>query len=688
MADIGGVMKSVVDLWLKQVELCEKRKHKDFGATAALAWKFLGKKYDDVLFETSEGSGDADETGFMETPRRYRKPTLNKSREFVALYTPAIHNKVPNRIVSPRRPQMPAELSAMLNQMMAMQQQQAMVTGAPPDPGIAQLAAAGAAPKPEEILRSWLLQWWLNYLPTEYNLVKEARLAIQEALVKGRGCVWIELYETQSGKVPASFYDTVDNLLIDADSQTYKDAGFIIRKRIRSAWQIADDFGIPVEDLRGKYESNWRQGENAARNNSPDNREQGGDLCVYYEVWSRMGFGQKLVDAKSDLKDEETAAALESAGNNVWLCIMPGVPYPLNMRPELFGVQSSEEILGSIEWPVKTYEDIANPWPCVPLDFYPDADTPWASSPLEGGLPMQVFLDMVYRYVKNRVKATTRNLYIVHAKLAAAIKDLYAEGVDQEMVETDFQPGEIEKLFHVVEFPTINADLWRMVQLAEEAFERATGMSPLLYGGSPPTQDRSAAATRAREGHLTSRPDDFADTVENWMSQIASKEGLVSRLVVEPRTVATLFGEQIQPVDPATIPPEMAAVAPTEIYGPLTNAWVTLVSTDDPAVAAMEVSYTVEAGTGRKKNKQAQSENATLLVQNFVQPAFTYGTQTGNFDAFNALVAVTGEWLDIPLNRLYLQNVQLQAPAPPGEEGEAPPPEGNQPEGEPVNAGV
>lgn len=695
MADISSLLKSVVDLWLKQVELCEKRKRKDFGETAELAWKFLGKKYDDIVFEVSEGTDD--ETGFMEAPRQYTKPTLNKSREYVAVFTPHVHNKVPNRLVAPRRPQMPPELSQMLQQMamaqqqQAMMQQQAMAMGQPVDvaatqqamqsaAALGQLAAEGAGPKPEEMLRAWLLQWWLNYLPSEYNLVREARLVIQEALVKGRGTAWTELLDTPTGKVPASFYDSVDNLLIDADAQAYKDAGFIIRKRVRSAWQIADDFGVLVDELRGKYRSYWEQASQVTKKASPDNRSDGGDLCVYYEVWSRMGFGQKLVGADEDIKDQ--AAMLETAGDNVWLVIMPGVPYPLNLKPDILDVQSGEEVLAGIEWPVKTYEDAANPWPCVPLDFYPNAKDPWASSPLEGALPMQVWLDMVYRYVKNRVKATTRNIYVVSKKVAQQVKDQIVEGLDQVMVESEEDPAMLEKLFHVVEFPTLNADLWRMVQMAEEAFERASGMSPLLYGGSPPTQDRSATATKAREGHLTSRPDDFADTVESWMSQLASKEGLVSRLTVEPKTIATLFGEPIQQVDPAMVAPEMGENAPTEIYGPLTQAWVTLVSTDDPVTAALEVSYTVESGTGRRRNKAAQAENANTLLTSFAQPFYTYGQGTGNFDAFNALVSVVGEWLEVPTSRLMLQNIQPPTLAPPGAEGENP--EG-QPEEEPAN---
>ena len=293
---------------------------------------------------------------------------INLTREFVSL---APRPRSPTRTVRSRIPPLPPELM---------------------------MFAPMSGPKPEDMLRAYLLEYWLNYLPSEYDLYREARTAIQEALVKGRGVCWCEMIEGPYGRIPAHFFDSVDGLLIDADCRQMRDAGFIMRERVRSVWRVAEDFGIdrtssvgPTRVPRRRY---GRVNDTLLRQAVGPGQ---GRVCFPRKVWSRMGIGQNLKGASEEVK--ALGAALETTGPHVWLAIMPGIPYPLNLGDEeAMASMSEDEIRARIEWPLAFYEEAANPWPCSPLDIYPNPDNPWATSPLESCLPLQIFIDRVYTY--------------------------------------------------------------------------------------------------------------------------------------------------------------------------------------------------------------------------------------------------------------------------------------------------
>jgi hypothetical protein len=131
---------------------------------------------------------------------------------------------------------------------------------------------------------------------------------------------------------------------------------------------------------------------------------------------------------------KQVADALDAIGPYVHLVIAPGVPYPLNLPPELVqdSVISQEEMLKRLEWPIAFCDDAAaNPWPCTCLDFYPNCDNPWASSPLEAGMAMQVFLDHLYSFIMSRVRSTCRDIIVLSKGLEADVKNAIESGLDQ-----------------------------------------------------------------------------------------------------------------------------------------------------------------------------------------------------------------------------------------------------------------
>lgn len=612
-------LQSVIQFWIKEKELCRKSRQKQFGDTADVLWGFMGKSFTDLYIEAS---GAFEEFHFSqdlldadgETAGPYYKPRLNKTREFVNVVLPFVHAKIPDRVVSSRRPPLPEMLAAALGV---------------PD-----------GPTPDEKLRAWLLQWWLNYLPGEYGAKREQRTAIIEALAKGRGVAWHEMIAGPMGFIPGSFYDTVDHLFIDHSCRQWREAGYLLREHHWPSWRLAERFGIDARKLEGAQKQAAQSGRAVPR--------EGSDECVWFEVWSRVGVGQHHKAAGEEL--HEKARMLDSLGRHIWLAILPGLDYPLNLPPHIWDVATEAELHGRMEWPIAFFAEPSNPFPCTPLDIYPGTDSPWPTAPLAGVIPLQVFLDHLYAFLMGRVRSTCRDIIITADSLERAVKQAIVSGRDQTVVGMkDFPGEEIQKLVHILQFPPLNADAWRIVLQVERAFEQGSGMDPLLYGGEGNRQIRSAEEAGVRQANVTNRPNDYADAVEEWNSQCASKEGQMSRLYVQPQTVAPLFGEQVTEDENA--------------YGPLTMTWAALVNTDDPAEACADL-VLVEAGSGRRKNRQKQTSDLQAISQTLLPMLQQFALQ-GLVGPWNEYVDMAAEVFELPLGRLKLPELM-----PPQEQGD------------------
>jgi len=648
-------LPAITQVWLNLIDRSKEAKFRQFGKTADRAWAFLGKDYRELYIDAVDDRGEkfAYAEGAVFQTRR------NLAREFINVYIPYVHAKVPTRLVSPRRPPLPAdllELAIKKNPRIAL--------------AINEAKQRQDAWEPIDKLQCMLFSWFLNYLPSEYDLFREQRRALPEALVKGRGIHWTEMQNGAYGMIPCSYMDTIDGLLCDPDSRSWLHQNFIVRERCEHVVRIAEKFELPRERIRGSFNSNLAK--SSAKTGAdliPRTYDKSGDVGVYYEIYSRMGIGSAFDAASEPLKKLD--AAMSELGQNIYLAIMPGVPHPLNLPPEVL-IDDSEatqaEMRARLSWPIPFHADLTDPWPCSLCDFYPNQNDPWATSPLEGPMPLLAFIDHAYSYMFSRVRITSRNLVIISKALEECVVQGLIKGSDLECIKYNGEPGvELDKLIKVVEFPELRRDLLLVVDKAESAFERAAGMGPEIYGAAPQTQDRSATATSARESRLSSRPNDFADVVENWNSRIASKEALATRLYVDENVVRNLFREQPRKVIDPTIPPEVLAQAQAmgvtppmqTIEGPFTQKWKELISCkiEDAAIAATELAYTVEAGSGRRKNQQKQEADAKILVEaipNLLQ-VMQQCIQLQNMAPYNAMVEALGKLIDSPLDRLLME---------------------------------
>ena len=106
-------------------------------------------------------------------------------------------------------------------------------------------------------IRCQLLEGWLNYTPGEMpfgGLATHSRLAIIEALVKGRGILWSSPYQFEGSEkvLIGSFYDTVDNFFMDPDATGLFDAKWIMQRVVSPVYAVEEEFQLTAGSLEGK----------------------------------------------------------------------------------------------------------------------------------------------------------------------------------------------------------------------------------------------------------------------------------------------------------------------------------------------------------------------------------------------------------------------------------------------------
>lgn len=619
-------LKSLTTLWERQLKGAEKTKKRRFGDSADRIWGFLGKSFSQLHMGNDYDDGEPRAFHDADGPRH--KVRRNLAAEYVALIMPYVFPEVPRRLAKPRRPELPPELRQLFNP--------------------SAILKAGLPLPMAEQLGSYMLSFYLDFTPGQYHLAKEIRRGLPESLVKGMQVVWHAIHEDGSGIMPVIQHDSIDGLLVDPDSQTMREAAWVSRKRRASAWRLEELYGVPAKLIRARYASHLAQATWGDKHAEDSEDDQQGDIVEYFEVYSRIGLGMQLPTATEELLEQR--ATLEDI-KNAFLVIVPGMDYPLNLAPEKLDVEGVEsEIRARLDWPIPLYENY-DPWPCTILGYYPHSDDPWYQSPLKGSLPLLVFLDHAWSFLLGRVRATSRDIIIVCDALELEIQDALESGVDQEIITASLETmQDLSKLIHVVQFPELKAEFFNVIDRAEQRFERASGMTPLMHGESS-FQMRSAEEARIREGHVTSRPEDMRGCVNAFMSEIAAKEGIITRLYVPPPF--HLFGEPM----PDGGQPDMST--------PLSLFWGALLNTDDPVIAAGEFDYTVEAGVGNRKNRENLSAAITQLSQSLTPVLIQERQQTGNEEPLNAMIHMFGEAMEVPVEKLMLPPLQIQALPPP-----------------------
>lgn len=622
-------LRQLVSTWVKKLKAAYEYK-KPFSEDAREASNFFDGQTN-WMWENAYMRG---ERGFNNSiaPPSFRVQ-INAVFELVDIFGAVMYHRNPVRTVSvSKQPDIGPEafgidLSPEALPMMTPEQQQ-----------IVQVAVASLEAQQQRQMQASILEGYLNFTPVELDLKRQARKAVREALIKGMGTLWTELVTLETsgdGQSPpvrmvGSFYDTVDNLLIDPDYDNMDDMKWCARKCVDSIMDVATEYGIPEEELR--KHTGEKQGEihlpkepkEPSGTHTKGSTEKTNELVTYYKIWSKCGMGDRFKNAP-----KETRGLFDSTGQYVYLVICEGVPYPLNLPPEVMQEQVNEEtgipdsILARVSWPIPYYADPQG-WPFTPIAWHWKPGYAWPISHIRPAIGELRLINWALSYAATRIATSCETVIAVQKAAEANIKEQLlnpSEGGFKLIELSELLGRRIEDVISVFQFPQISRDLWDIISALMEQFTKRTGLSELVYGYTR-SMMRSASEAQIKQENVSIRPDNMSNELEDSMSLLARREALAARWLLEEQDVAPVLGP-------------LGAIA-----------WQKMILTKDIVSLTREFLFRVEAGSARKPNKATRVEQMQMSVQT-LGPILSQLVGAGIVEPFNALMRDWADSLDI-----------------------------------------
>ena len=662
MAD-ENPLRPIVATWLKKLELAKKHK-RPFSEDAAEALGFYDSD-PDTMWKDSTARGDKGYNKGIDAPPI--RLCINRVWEAVRLFASVIHHRNPQRTVSPKEypivgpallgifPQQPVPQMGPEGPVMGPDGQPVMM----PDPGM-QMYEQGLQQQQMMWERrkviAQLLEGYLNYTPNELNLKGHSRKVVEEAFIKGAGVWWHELYSPSGSQVKfaGSFFDSIDNIVWDPDADEFEDIRWAARKRTQPIDEVAAKFGLSRDDLKGhieSYASRTEEGERGYETKRKNGKTN--DLICYWEIYSKTGFGDRLKDADKDLQGK-----FDSLGQNCYIVVSEGVEFPLNLPPALLQEEAGENgvpqnFFMAAQWPIPFWAE-PNGWPFTLLAWHGKPGYSWPISLIRPGISELRFINWAMSFLATRIATSSQTLIGV-AK--AADPDLKAKILEKSekgfnIVEISEAVGRsVSDVISVFQTPGVTQDMYQIISEVTALFDRRVGLTELLYGMTR-NQFRSAAEAQVKAEQISVRPDDYANILEDALSEVARKEALLARWLIYPQDVEPLLGP-------------MAA-----------QAWGMHVQGENPDAIVREYSYRVEAGSARKPNLATKTENLNNFLQ-VARPVAQGLLQAGQPDLFNSLMTAWGQVNQFDVSSYLVPPPPPPPPGPPpGEQPPAPPPQG------------
>lgn len=638
-------LRQLVRTWSKKFEAALKYK-KPFADDAKEAALFFDGDHN-WMWKDAYARG---EKGYNSSiaPPAFRMQ-VNKVFELIEIFGAVIYHRNPVRTVTLyQQPDLPAAAYGLPADMAMLTPDQSQLLG---------VAQADAEARSSRDVARQLLESYLNYTPNELDLKRQAKKFVNEALMKGMGVLWPELIEidgsgAETVRMVGSFYDTVDNLLIDPDFDNMDDMLWCARRCVRPLEEVALEYQIPEDDLARHLDGNT---EIKADNEPRNTRKKSGQtqrLVTYYKVWSKCGAGDRFKDAP-----KESRGLFDSIGKYCYLVICEGVDYPLNLPPSVMQEEIEPEtgipqsLMLRMSWPVPYFVDPGG-WPFVPLAFHPKPGYAWPISHIKPAVGELRMLNWGMSFLASRIATSCETIIAVQKAADQEFKDQLlapSEGGFKIVELAELLGRRVEDVLSTFQLPQVTKDLWDILTAVADQFAQRTGLTELAYGYTR-SQFRSAAEATIKQENVSVRPDNMANDLEDAMSTLARREALAARWLLEPKDVAPILGP-------------MGAIA-----------WEQHVAKRDLVSLTRDFLFRVEAGSARKPNKASRVEQMTLAIQT-LGPILAPLATGGVVEPFNALMRDWAMSLDIDATP-YL----IPAPPPPPEAplGLPPPPAGPQ----------
>jgi hypothetical protein len=630
-SQLDNPFRAIKAQWLGKAKVALDYKREHFQSDADEAMRFFNGPYDFMYgLQYRKGSSAYVFTGNDDLPRPSFSMTVNKVAEMVQLFGPVLYHRNPIRQVNPRKyPLIPIDLF-----------------GDPNDPTVQMtfmpIFQEVTKGRSIDLARSQLLEAYLNYTPNALDLKTEARNWVDEALIKGMAVLWHEVYKPSGGsfKMVGSFFDTIDNLLVDPDFESFCGAKWIARRYVRPVWQVEREYGYQPGSLRGSMESYSAQATvNTGESDAEYLRKQGmtNDLLVYWKIYSKMGMGSRLQGMPKDILGSLPNPDLDRFGDFCRIDVCESCEHPLNIPPEIW--ENDQAIQMAVQWETPFWAD--DSWPCTPLAFHWIPRKVFPMSHLKPGLGELKFINWAYSFLAGKVRSSCRDFIAIAKSAGEELKTAILRGTDYELVEIEKAHGTISEIVQFLQHPAFQGDIYKVIEAVTINFEKRVGLTELMYGAST-TQLRSATEAQVKGTQMQVRPDDMANKVEDAMSEVARKEAFMARWHLDPQDVLPIIG-------------------PVGAY-----FWSQIVTPTDPNELLHSLEYRIEAGSARKPNKDRDAANMQNAMQNLLPILMQYAQATGQLDALNALLSDWAKSIDLDPEKYILKPPPPPPPPPPG----------------------
>lgn len=622
----------ICEAWLGQIETGLKVKQRRFGQYADEAMRFYDGDHS-WMWNHDYAAGP---NGFMDENGRGNLPnfriTVNKLFESVALFGPALFNRYPKVLCEPvKRPVISPESLGIDTR----------------NPEAAQAYQNYQHQhQRDESLRldcSRIKEHYLNWCQVEGGKLEEARCSITESIVKGLGLLRTDLHVSRGSGIryPRTTHVNVDDYVKDPDAEYHQDVQWIAIYNCAPRNVVERMFELKPGTVKGAMRSYRAQSdrEMSSRLRTRSREvEDSSDLCEYWEVWSKNGFGQNIKGIERTRRDKKKFD-FGPLGDFCYLALSPGVPFPLNVPPDV--MRDSRKLFSRAQWPTPFYADEGryNGWPVCELYYYATPGSVWPIGTFKPVIGELRFVNWCLSFLADKV-ADTCTTYVAVLKAAAMeIADQLDGGrapftkleISDALAGTNFKIGDIIQFMQAPEFPE---SIWRMVSEVLNLIDKRTGLTELVYGLTG-SQMRSATEASVRQENISVRPDDMSSRVESVLGESAVKELQVASWHLGYDDVEPCLGS-----------------AGAKLF----EDYVTEGAFDR---IVHDYDYRIEAGTSRKPNRVARLDNMLQFGEKGL-PVMQQLALQGFTQPWNAYIEDLGKLLEIDSKRYLVDPQEMQ----------------------------
>jgi hypothetical protein len=623
------VLSPLCKQWLRKIKDAKKIKWERFGQYAVEGMKFYDAAHDWMWKEEyAKRNG-----GFLEKDSGASLPTfrmqVNRIFEAVALFGPALYHRNPDITVTPvKQPNIPPELLGLDPQDPQAQQV------------IQQLSMREQLMQSQRTGKAGLKQHYLNWLQVEGDKKTHARRSITEAIIKGMGTLWTDVFQPRGSdvKYPWSYHISIDDIIVDPDAEYWEDVQWIARYCCHPVNLVERTFGLPDRSLKGHMQSMNAQGDiYGSRKETSQKRRHGRsfDLIEYWQVYSKNGFGDRLRKTSDSVSSKFD---FEPFGDFCKIVVAENIPYPLNMPTEAIKTEDIEQLFERAQWEVPYWE--GGGWPCTFLSFYDKPRCVWPVSIVKAAVGELRFVNWCMSFLADKVAASCTTYVAVAKQAGMEIQNQIQNGMaPYTVLEISSLTGRsISDVVSFLDSPNFSSDIWKMLSEVLALIDKRTGLTDLIYGMTD-SQLRSATEANIKEQNTNIRPDDMASRVEDFLSETAVNEIACAVWTCEGKDVVGPLGD-------------LGA-----------SVWDNHIKTQDFAKVIHDFDYRIAAGTARKPNKNTKQRALSELGQVILPTIQQFATQ-GVVEPWNAYMSEVGTALDLDVSGFLLEASQDEGPSP------------------------